>query len=400
MSEQMGAKGITSFSLSLSDAALLETAFQIADPKVLCNVRPFIPPVSELAIDKVEGTYEVAAHPSERHLWVRCCECRRDQNHKRGFVLLFVDGTRATVGKDCAKVEHSLEFDDYLKTFETQRDRALEIKRILLAFDLLPSLARSLRRAHDDPGVLAAMRLRYELKEHLPDFFRYLEKSPDGRILGNQMRRDIEAENYRDDRLDRKLNDLARRRGLSRGDADSEQALFQELRASGDSVASKEPLWVVEEAEIGRFAGSGLISKLQHSRAELLRIADGLEASLKSMSGRASDTVTDAQMVSARQKFLKQVDAALVCYEAIAGAMAFAEAANVENVVRIINSFKDVAKLVVREGHIARLASNQAQVAFTLPGLSFSPAGFEDAKRRIQNIDDEPMSRMLNRQAA
>ncbi len=400
MSEQTDAKSITSFSLSLSDAVLLETAFQIADPKALSNVRSLIPPLSEVAIDKVEGTYEVSAQPWERNLWIRCCECGRDQNHKKGFVLRFVDGSRATVGKDCARVEHSLEFDDYLKTFETRRDRALEIRRFLLAVDLLPSLARSLRRAHDDPGILAALRLRHELESRFPDFFAHLAKSSQGRIIGPQRRRDIESEKLRDDRLDRKLDDLARRRGLSRGNADSEQALFQELRASGNSDTSKEPLWIVEKAEIGRFAGSGLITKISQLRADLLRIADGLEASLKSMKGRSSDTVTDAQMVAVRQKFLWQIDAALLCHKEIARAMSFAEAANVENVVRILNSFKDVAKLIVRDGRIARVASNQAEVAFILPNLVFAPAEFENAKMRIQNIEDECMSRMLNRRAA
>ena len=370
--------------VSSADAALLGTVFQIADPSRLRNLRTCIPASSVVEIDKVEGAYEVLAGRAERHRWIRCCECGTDRNHKHGFVLRFADGTRATVGRDCARDEHSLDFEGYLAAFKDRRNRARRLRQLAAAVAIAPETARHLRALRDDPAVLAALRIGRNLETRLPDLFRRLAASPDGVIHGPATVRDLVQEGLRDERLDRKLDAAARRQGRDRGERGVDQALLDGLSAAGDADASKEPIMSKGRVEVGRYSGAGFLTALPSARSAAARLEADLLGAIGALNGKETSSMSDAQMEGARRSVAKALDDALVLCGNVERALAFVEPVNLGAVVRASNKFKGAAgKLAIVGSRIARETPVRVEVDLTLPPVGVPRDALERARRRL-----------------
>src|SRR4051812_17136417 len=141
------------FSLSTADRELLETKFRIQNPLTLPNMRQDVP--KDVPVEEVEFAYEVLASPRQRQLWVRCCECGRTNNHRRGLVLRFSDGTRATLGRNCGKTKHKLDHDERIKEFEARVERARLLQQAFAMLAQAPLIHEHLVRISADPTLAA-----------------------------------------------------------------------------------------------------------------------------------------------------------------------------------------------------------------------------------------------------
>jgi hypothetical protein len=380
------AGGGVRLTISPRDQALLSTLFYISNPARLPDLRTTIPAPDEVAVDKVEGIYEIAAGQAERHKWVRCCECRHDHNHKRGFVLKFSDGTRATVGRDCAREDHSLDFDTYMKAFEGRRSRARRLRQIVMAVQVIQQTANHLRLLREDPALLAALRIRYELEARLPDLYRRLHASSDGIIKGGRPTRDLEEEKRRDERLESKLEAIARRKNVGREDPGTDQALLEELRASGDPDASKEPIMVIRPVELVRYVGAGFLTLLPDCRRTAARLEADLFHALNPLNGKGTAEISDMQLDAIRRQFTRTLDAAAKLCREIVSALRFVEQSNVAGIVRAANRFSTktgAGKLAVSEGRITRDTPTRVEVSLALPPTSISMLPLQRALRQI-----------------
>lgn len=325
------------FSVSPTDRALLETQFYVSDPRLLPNLRKDIP--TEATVEAVEFAYHVQAGRTERHRWIRCCECERDHNHRRGLILRFSDQTRATLGRDCGREKHNLDFDKLINEFEGRMARGNLVRQALSMLDQAPIVYSHLRRLRGEPTITSCLRMKDELARKLPEISRRLEAASGGRVSAKVRVRDYDAEKQRDARLDQKLEALARRTSRQRGEQGVDGELLTELVAAGDRDASKQPIEKLETRVFHTFRG--------HEFYEILprygHVAEILETQLleafSAFRGKATDQVTDRAIQSTRTKFLSVVAATIKLTEQIEAAFTFADTGNMEGIVRALNRF-------------------------------------------------------------
>ena len=375
------------FSLSGEDMALLGTQFLVSDPRSLPNLLRSVP--DEAAVETVEFAYQVNAPLTRRDLWVRCCECECDRKHKNGVVLRLVGGARVTVGRDCGREEHSLDVDQLLKEFDIRRHRARLLRQTITMLGVAPAIHDFLRRMRADSSVAASHTIRQEIARKLPELSRRLRGALDGMIKGKVKVRNLEAERQRDERLERKLESLAVRKGLSRDAADTDQALLGELVASGDKDASKEPINRLKERDVHRFRGPGFFAFLPQAAFAAERLEQRLRACFAELEGKESKAVTGRRIEIIRKDFFKVLDDAEKLHGDIAAALAFVEPANVAGIVRMTNKFyrADDPKVVEWEGGFLRKASarEDTSVEVSLPAFELATSALGKARDTVIN---------------
>lgn len=325
------------FSISPEDRKILSTQFYVSNPQELANLRPDIPP--NLEIEAVEFAYDVQVPWDERHRWIRCCECARDHNHRRGFVLRFVDHTRATVGRDCGREKHSLDYDRRIQDFEGHMTRARLLRQTLVMLKEGPLVIDHLKRLRADSAIMAARGLRGAIMAKLPDFGRRLEAATNGRIEGKVAVRDFDAEKSRDERLDAKLEAEARRLGRNRNEPGVDQELLSILIAAGDRDASKDPILKLRTRVVHTFVGHEFFDVLPRLGVQAELIESKLLEAFSAIRGKASDKLSKQQIESVRKRFLAATDEAITLTSDAEAAFRFLAPENIMAVVRAVNRF-------------------------------------------------------------
>lgn len=372
------------FSISPTDRALLETRFSVHNPRLLPNLRKDIP--ADLNVEGVEFAYHVQASQTERHLWIRCCECERDHNHRRGLILRFADQSRATLGRDCGREKHSLDFDRLIDEFEGRMARGRLVRQAVSMLEQAPIVYNHLRRLRGEPTISSCLRVRNELARKLPEFSQRLEAATDGRVSAKVRVRDYDAERQRDARLDQKLEALARRRSRAREEPGVDRELLAELVAAGDSDASKEPIEKLETRVVHAFRGHEFFTVLPRYAYAAEILETQLLGVFSAFRGKASAQVTDRAIQSARTKFLSAVSATIKLIEQVEAAFSFTDTGNMEGIVRALNRFWKAsdARRVALVGNVLYRANalDQPLVDIRLPPFGLNASML----RRIDNL--------------
>ncbi|MGI4797819.1 MAG: hypothetical protein ACRYF2_02560 [Janthinobacterium lividum] len=325
------------FSLSKDDRELLDTQFHVHNPTTLSDLRQDIP--KDLTIEEVEFAYEVLASERNRHLWIRCCECRRNHNHRRGLVLRFVDGSRATLGRNCGKTRHKLDHDERIKDFESRMGRARLLRQALGMLERAPVIHEHLASIRIDPTIAACGMARSEMMTHLPHFTRRLQQAEGGRLFAQLPVRDYMAEKIRDERLDRKLDVRARQLGFDRNDHGVDRLLFEELEAERDKDASKQPIIKTERRTFHTFAGHGFFTVIPRAPDRCRLLGAQLLEAFSALRYRSSSQASSATIQAAVKKFAAVVSEAIKLTDEIEAATTFLSPGNIAGVVRAVNRF-------------------------------------------------------------
>jgi len=379
------------FSLSAEDRGLLGTQFHVSDPRRLPKLLRSIP--DGLEVEAVEFAYRIDATDQERERWIRCCECGRDRNHKHGVVLRFDGGMRATVGRDCGREEHSLDFDLLIKEFDGRMDRARLLRQILAALEQSPAVMAFLRRMRADPAIAAAHIARREIAARLPELSSRLQGARNGVITGKSKVRDLDTERQWDDRLERKLEAAARRKGLSRDDGAVDRDLLAELAAGGDADASKKPIHKLEDRRVHSFDGQGFYSLLPQAGFRAERLEQRLQACFGELRGKESAAVADRRMAMIRKEFFAVLDEALKLHGEVVAALTFAEPGNLAAIVRAHNRFyrDGDARTATCDGRaLSKLSSPGTTVVdLALPAFTLATGSLDTARERVMDAFGE-----------
>lgn len=370
--------------LSPDDQTLLEATLAIEDPAELGEMVKTIPPGAE--VEEVVTCYHVEARDGERERWVRCCACAVDHKHKRGFVVKIKGGDLATVGLTCGKTKHHLEYKEQFEAFERRLVRRRVLERLLAAYRRHADLVAALDAMQRDAGLRGLAELRHDLERRFPDFVRKLRHYPDGRLMAKYKVRDYEAERARDDRLDRKLEQLSRRRGVSRDERGADQRLLAELAAERDPDASKEQLTKLERREAARYAGASYVTRFADLPGRLIKLRHRALHTLDEVDGKETAALTTKNLERVLNRVVSVVDDALSYQQEVADAVRFLDVANLSTIVRYVNRQPDV----IRQGLQFALVGRRLRVegrdvlldlAFVPPALESGP--LESVRRDV-----------------
>jgi hypothetical protein len=373
------------FSLSKDDRELLDTEFHVQNPATLPNLRQDIP--KDVPIEEVEFAYHVYASERERHLWIRCCECHRNHNHRRGLVLRFVDGSRATLGRNCGKTKHKLDHDERIVDFERRLNRARLLRQALGMLEQAPIVDGHLNLIRTDRTVAACEAARFKMMAHLTHFTRRLDQADGGRLSALLSVRDFMAEKRRDERLDRKLEIKARQIGFDRNDRDVDQLLFEELVAEGDKDASKKPIMKTERRTFHTFAGHGFFTVIPRAPNRCRLLGTQLVEAFNAMRCRTSSEVGEAVIQSAVKKFGAVLTEAIQLTTEIEAAAGFLQAGNISGVVRAVNRFwkegDDRRAVLIGTTLCRETAPDQPIIDITLPPLGLNTVALTKARDAV-----------------
>jgi transcriptional regulator NrdR family protein len=181
---------------SLTDEQLLETAFRADDPVSLDRIVQELPQTDEIPF--VEFAYNTKAGSGLR---VRCIHCRWE-NHNRGFVLRFRDGTRILVGKDCGKKIYGADFDLIEKDFDAAKDRAYYLRRRRAAIEAARTFRAKLAALQRDPALEQFRTAKVAFNRAMPNLARALAsacRQDAGALYVEAPVRDFEAEARREE---------------------------------------------------------------------------------------------------------------------------------------------------------------------------------------------------------
>ncbi len=182
---------------SLSDDQLLTTAFRTDDPARLPGIVQILPNTSDMPV--VEFAYNTAGAGIGK---VRCIHCKYD-NHNRGFVLKFDNGTRMLVGKDCGKKIYGADFDAIEKDFNAARDRADFLKMRLALIAHSSTLKTALANLASHPSIAMFAEARRDFNRAMAGVAASLASAAmtqSGALFVEDRVRDFEAEVKREEK--------------------------------------------------------------------------------------------------------------------------------------------------------------------------------------------------------
>lgn len=341
----------------------------------------------DLAVEEVEFAYDVHASERDRHLWIRCCECRRNHNHRRGLVLRFVDGSLATLGRNCGKTKHKLDYDERIQEFESRLKRAHLLRQALGMLEQAPVVDGHLTLIRRDPTVAACEAARSEMMTRLPHFTRRLQQAEGGQLMGQLPVRDYEAEKARDTRLERKLENKAREIGFNRNDRGVDRLLLEELVAEGDRDASKQPIIKTERRTFHTFGGHGFFTVIPRAPDRCRLLGAQLLEAFNGLRCRTSAEVSDVVIQAAVKKFSAVLTEAIKLTDEIEAATTFLQPGNVAGAVRAVNRFwkegDDRRVALVGTTLCREKAQDEPIIDITLPPLGLNTVALAKARDAV-----------------
>lgn len=181
---------------SLADDELVDWNFRATDPEALGNLRAELPQTEE--VPQVEFAYDTLLSGTGR---VRCMHCKKTaKNHNRGFVLLYADGTRALVGKDCGAKQYGAAFEHAEQQFQAARSRAHYLRRKRTIEANATEICDLIETVSADPLVQIHERLKKAFNLGMRPIVEKLADAAqkhDGALFCEEQVRDYEAESKR-----------------------------------------------------------------------------------------------------------------------------------------------------------------------------------------------------------
>ena len=374
------------FSLSTEDVTLLGATFRVQNPRSLPNMREDIPIGSRIA--EVEFAYEILAPSTRRDMWIRCCECGRNNNHRSGVVVRLDDGSRATVGRDCGSTKHSVDFESLITAFDEGKNRSRVMRQVLEMLEQLPLIQEYLKAIKEDKTLKALLQASAAMASGASAFCVKLACSTGGRIVATTRERDFGAEGVRDGRLDRKLDALARRIGMSRQDRDTDKVLYAQLLAEGDRDASKEPLLKNVEREIHRFAGHEFFSVLPDAQRRCSDRSRELVVAFQPLRDGQSSNFTTKKLEQIRATFLGVLEDSEELIQQIEAAVMFFDHQNFSRVVDVVSGLwrsEDSRRVILVDGVLRSEATGADIVDTRLPPLGLNVEPFRKARAVVED---------------
>ena len=197
---------------SLTDDEILATVWSTSDPAALENLQAAIP--DDLGEFFVEFDYRLGADQAP----VCCAHCTKHQKHRHGFVLRGLDGRRYLLGSSCGPTHYQAEYQIASKARSDARSRYEALDQIVRLRAIVPPLLIQLGNVEKSPDAKAARRIRGALERGAPlslaRFRRIRTHSVTGaiEIEFNKTERDLAAEQQRDERQLREVDQLTDRR--------------------------------------------------------------------------------------------------------------------------------------------------------------------------------------------
>jgi hypothetical protein len=150
------------------DRVLLDRQFEIGDPSQLPGLLDSPPDTDE--VPEIEYAYDVTppGGRSKGHAPSLKCVFPHSARHWRGFIVRWMNGNRARMGRDCGVDHLGFDFKAEVDRFESARSRQRDLKLFIALRSLLPDVVAELRALPRDPVVLDYDRLRREFGAAFP----------------------------------------------------------------------------------------------------------------------------------------------------------------------------------------------------------------------------------------
>ncbi|MEA2760309.1 MAG: hypothetical protein QOH65_2922 [Methylobacteriaceae bacterium] len=315
----------------LTDEQLLQSTFHAHDPSALENVRIALPETSE--VPEVEFTYNTK-HTSGR--LARCIHCKRD-NHHKGFVLIFRDGTRILVGRICGFNIYGADFGVMQKDFERALDRHNVLRRRAAVLRISANFLQALDELRSDE----ALRKYREAKKLFNRDMRHLSAaladacSRGGNLSVEDQVRDLEAEAHRDE-----IREIAdTRAGISISERRPGKPIFKTMMRPIGTVAGQEffkidrklPDTILDEAAVramGLLASLSkddgvLTSKYKNILMQISDLIDEIEGELRRL--HSLDQAFEPENLALLARWANAGSIGRKHYSAVAGALRCAD---------------------------------------------------------------------------
>lgn len=358
---------IKKIEISAEDLALLNEQFSIDHPSEIPDLVKRIGP-DDRVID-LQWTYFVRAKEGEREKWVSCAACGKRRNHLHGFVVILEGKRCATVGRNCGETKHSLTYQEHIDRFDSRKLRADRLRALIRAFDGIDPVSAYLDSLPDGDFMRTLIDLRLQFSGTFAHLFKYLNGFPNGIIRGNVQIVDDDAMRERDGRLDRKLDDLARRTGIRRDAPGNERHLL--TRLGGDPDASKERLFKRETQEILRLKGKEFLFDLTQIRGMLRHARAELRATLISLSTKSSADLSTKQLLAAVSGIQQQVQNAIDLVTSLNRAAEFLATSSLQELVRTANRIPALKSAGIFS--VSGTSLNQGSNSLAMDPPEFSP---------------------------
>ncbi|HBM13095.1 MAG TPA: hypothetical protein DD390_10405 [Rhodospirillaceae bacterium] len=253
-----------------NDAALKARQFFIQDPVNSLKLTMQAP--DSLKGATIQYYYDETPRTSEaeRRKKVFCVMsgCRHE-NHFKGYVVRFPDGSLRTIGQHCGAKHFGSQFDEIVRAFADDRDRSRVLLRCDEANRLFPDLLYAVHDLCNAPSERLPLKTKNAINAHSPGLCRALLQSR-GRLMAPKRVRNIEAEQARDKVLFKEMGDLAKERfGSSNLDAlepETLDDLTAQVLAHRPDLAKK-PIFSMTEAEFARVSGLQALIHAPYSAA-------------------------------------------------------------------------------------------------------------------------------------
>jgi hypothetical protein len=176
----------------LTDDELLDVSFLSNDPSSLDNLLTEFPEGKEMP--EVEFAYDTTLSTGSK---VRCVHCKFE-NHNRGFVLQYSDGSRILVGGTCGKNRYGADFQSVERDFAAAQERASYLRRRQQTLAAADRFKRLLAELCEHSAFGAYRKVKRDFNRTMAPLALVLSGlSNDGRLFLSTKVRDHSAEDRR-----------------------------------------------------------------------------------------------------------------------------------------------------------------------------------------------------------
>jgi hypothetical protein len=377
--------------LSDADRELLAASLLVSHPSRLGEMTKTIDP--GLSVVAVEQTYSLDTNDTAQR--VDCAACHRTQNHWRGFVVRLSNEQLTTIGRTCGTTKHHLEYREQIAEFTARQKRRRSLDQLLAAFRYHNEAVRAAEECLSSPALKQLQAIRGVFAQRFPSLTRELLRHPDGILYGKVSERDFAAERERDSRRDSKISSLARQLGVSPDDPKQQSRLRAEF--ADDPDFSRDPITKEVRKQTGYYRGTAFLNLLDTLRASAVDLRYHAIHMLDSVDGKATETLTPAQMTSVVSRFCHVLRDLILWHNTVVDAVGFFDNANLKSIGEWIRRSK--SRLTrIGELNISSGILSIGSASMRLPNMPHTPHIPIELNRIIHYVTHESESHIKSSQ--
>lgn len=341
-----------------SDHTLRTRKFDISDPEVLPNLVQQLPDTS--GMPEIEYQYDVKPAKNKRREKIHCAHCH-GRRHWKGYVVVWPDGCRCLIGKDCGKRHYGIDFQLVETEFGEKRSRKIYLLRYDALMSNLPKLLPVIEELSRRGALFEIDRVRFEISKYGRDIFPVLAAvGDDGTLRVEERVRDIRAEERRsgpEPEFD------ASGKEVRRGDQIDQEPIFKSVTRHIGIMKGSKLFWNRSEGELNH--------KFRHRCAALKQAFDELRRI-------ETESISTRRLKALLEEPLRIIEDAADYGDVAAAAVEFFSPGNLRIVADYLNGTIEAQGRVLVKGRrlVFRPAFSDREHVFGLPAQYRVDPGF------------------------